>query len=216
MHLNCLAIDLLKWCKTIQGNFSLQWPVASLTSRNKPCSINSLWWTSLFVANVSGAHQTPAQSGGSSVSSRGCCPAVAQEQWCSVFQGLTSFSECFKCWLCVLGSLKKFLFPSCCSERFCSCLLRKSPALASEQQWVGDVISNVHLQNQTRPPSLTTKEQTLLNCILISRNTTPSSNPWLLYKIQRICKEPPQKSLNTFCSSFAINYGCIFSCLSSY
>lgn len=136
--------------------------------------------------------------GGSTVSSCGCCPAVAQEQWRSVFQGLTSFSECFKCWLCVLGSLKKFLFPSCCSEQFCSCLLRKSPALASDQQWVGDVISNVQPQSQTHPPSCTTKEQTLWNCILISGNSAPFSNPWLLYKIQRICKEPPQKKPEHF------------------
>lgn len=157
MYLNCLAIDLLKWCKTIQGNFSLQWPVTSLTSRNKPCSINSLWQTSLFMAIVAGALQTPAQSGGSSVSSRGCCPAVAQEQWCSVFQGLTSFSECFKCWLRVLGSLKKLLFPSCCSKQLCSCLLRKSPALASDQQWVGDFQC---ASSESNTPSLTYNQRT--------------------------------------------------------
>lgn len=175
-----------------------------LTSRNKPCSINSLWWTSLFMANVAGAQQTPAQRGGSSVPSHGCCPAVAQEQWCILFQGLTSLSECFNCLLCVLGSLKQFLFPGCCSKQFCSCLLRKSPALASDQQWVGDVISDVHLQSQIHPPSRTTKEQTLWNCILISGNTTLSSNPWLLYKIQRICKEPPSKKPKHFCCSFVI------------
>lgn len=145
--------------QTIQGNFSCQWPVASLTSRNKPFGINSLWWTSLFLslACVAWGHQTPVQSRSSCVSS---CTLPTRRQGVASSKALFLYQNAFKCWLYVLGSLKRFLFPSCCSEQFCFCLLRISPALASEQQTVNGICDFWCVPSESNTSSLVYNQRT--------------------------------------------------------
>lgn len=93
------------------------------TSGNKPFSLNSILWIHLSQLMVNVAR--PAQTLGKGVCVKprhraGRRSLTRLRRRAERFQGLISFSECFKCWLHTLGLWRSFsLLQHCCFEQFC-------------------------------------------------------------------------------------------------
>lgn len=119
--------------------------------------------------------------------------------------------------VCAGFPIKTFLFPSCCSEQFCSCLLRKSPALASDQQIVSGRHDFRRVSSESNTPSSLEYNQRadiMKLCRNIWKRHFPPTCDFCI-KFRDSVKNPSSKNPKHLLLSLC-DYSCIFSCLSGY